>query len=301
MDFYDLQSFALVVRHGGFSAAERATGETRGKLSKRVAKLEDELGTRLLERSTRSIRITDAGQQIYQQCEIIQQSLETTRAIAARTRDDVSGTLRISCPPGLARYLGSQTLGSFLARHPNVRVFMDLTSRRVDIIREGYDVAFRIDLKPESDLSLTMRQIGRSRRMLVASPDYLEQVAPITIETLPQGATLTIGDHVDHDRWDLVNDAGERSRVVHRPRLCSNDSMIIREAALDGLGVALLHEQNCVADIESGRLSRVLPNLHTLDGLVHMIFATRQGMPAAQRAFIDHYASQSFFPEAVGS
>lgn len=296
VELEDLRSFAMVVRYGGFSAAERATGEARGKLSKRVAKLERELGTRLLERSTRNVRITEVGREVYRQCEIIADGLAATRAIAERAREDVSGLLRISCPPGLARYLGAGGLASFLARYPQVRMDMHITSRRVDIVREGFDIALRVDVEKETDLSLTMRQLGRSQRILVASPAFLAQAAPVSIEILQGLPTLTIGEPADHHRWDLTSESGERARIFHQPRLCSNDSMIVRDAALDGLGVALLHEPGCREDLRLGRLLRVLPQWHTAEGIVHMVFATRRGMSAAQRAFVDHYADQPFFP-----
>lgn len=296
MDLDDLRSFAMVVRHGGFSAAERATGEARGKLSKRVAKLERELGARLLERSTRNVRITEVGRQVYRQCEIISEGISATRAIAERAREDVSGVLRVTCPPGLARFLGAERLASFLARYPLVRVDMHLTSRRVDIIREGYDIALRVDVEKETDLSLTMRQLGRGQRILVASPDFLaEQTEPVTIETLQWFPTLSVGEHAEHHRWDLVSDDGEHHRLFHQPRLCSNDSSILRDAALDGLGIALLHERACREDLARHRLQRLLPRWHTAEGIIHMVFATRLGMSAAQRAFIDHYADQPFF------
>lgn len=300
MDLDDLRSFALVVRNGGFSAAERATGEARGKLSKRVAKLERELGARLLERSTRNVRITEVGRQVYRQCEVIAESLAATRAIAEHAREDVSGLLRITCPPGLARFLGADRLASFLARYPLVRIDMHLTSRRVDIIREGYDIALRVDIEKETDLSLTMRQLGRGQRVLVASPAFLENLAaPVTIDTLEWFPTLSVGEHAEHHRWDLVGDDGEKRRLFHQPRLCSNDSSIVRDAALDGLGIALLHERACRDDLASGRLERVLPQWHTAEGIIHMIFATRMGMSAAQRAFIEHYADQPFFTEGL--
>jgi DNA-binding transcriptional LysR family regulator len=290
VDIEDMRSFAMVVRYGGFSAAERATGETRGKLSKRVAKLERELGTSLLERSTRSVRITEAGREVFQQCEIIADGIAATRAIAQRARGEVAGLLRVSCPPGLARYLGAEHLATFLARYPQVRVEMHLTSRRVDIIREGYDIALRVDLEKETDLSLTMRQFGRSQRILVASPAFVDAHAVTEIETLGIVPTLTIGEHQEQHRWRMVQSDGEVCRVTHNPRLCSNDSQIVREAALKGLGIALLHEESCRQDLLQGTLVRVLPQWHTAEGVLHMLFATRRGMSAAQRAFIDHYA-----------
>ena len=295
MDLDDLRSFASVVRHGGFSAAERITGEARGKLSKRVARLERELGTRLLERSTRSVRITAVGQEVFQQCEIIADGIAATRAIADRAREDVSGSLRVSCPPGLARYLGADLLASFLMRYPEVRVERHLTARRVDLIKEGFDIALRIEIHEDTDLSLTIRQLGKSQRLLVASPEFVDKHPQISMECLSSLPTLAISDHVEQDKWDLVSDSGEHVRIVHKPRLCSNDSMVVRTAAIKGLGIALLSEQTCISDIADGRLTRILPDWHTRDGIVHMAFPARRGMSAAQRAFIDHYASQVAF------
>lgn len=296
MDLEDLRSFAMVVRHGGFSAAERITGDARGKLSKRVAKLERDLGARLLERSTRSVRVTDVGLEVYRQCEIIEEGLAATRAVAQRSREDVSGLLRIACPPGLSRFLGAEGLALFLTRYPQVRVDMHLTSRRVDIIGEGYDIALRVELEKETDLSLTMRQLGRGQRILVASPRFLADLtAPVSINMLAKMPTLSVGEHAEQHRWELVDDEGEQRRILHHPRLCSNDSSIVRDAALEGLGVALLHERACRQDIAAGRLERVLPQWHTAAAVLHMVFATRLGMSAALRAFIDHYADQPFF------
>ncbi|WP_159982728.1 LysR family transcriptional regulator [Novosphingobium sp. 18050] len=290
MDLEDLKSFAMVVLHGGFSAAERATGEARGKLSKRVVKLERELGTRLLERSTRSVRVTDVGLEVYRQCEIIADSLAATRVIADRAREDVAGLLRISSPPGVARYLGAERLSAFLDQYPQVRVEMHITSRRVDIIKEGYDIALRADVEKDTDLSLTMRQFGRGQRILVASPGFLSEIGPIEVQMLPSLPTLTVGEHAEQHRWDMIEEDGTMHRVVHRPRMYSNDSHIVREAAVNGMGIALLHELTCREDLTHGRLERVLSQLHTTEGLLHMVFATRRGMSAAQRAFIDHYA-----------
>jgi DNA-binding transcriptional LysR family regulator len=143
-DLNDLQYFAQVVRHGGFSAASRATGEPKSKLSKRVAQLERDLGVRLIERSTRSIRVTEIGRDVFAQCEVITGGLEATEAIVARSRDEVRGSLRVSCPPQLPHILGPGPLTTFLSRYPLVRVQLHLTNRRVDLINERYDIAIRI-------------------------------------------------------------------------------------------------------------------------------------------------------------
>ena len=140
-DLNDLQYFAQVVRHGGFSAASRATGEPKSKLSKRVAQLERDLGVRLIERSTRSIQVTEIGRDVFAQCEVIAGGLEATEAIVARSRDEVRGSLRVSCPPQLPHILGPGPLTTFLSRYPLVRVQLHLSNRRVDLINERYDIA----------------------------------------------------------------------------------------------------------------------------------------------------------------
>ena len=121
-DLNDLHYFAQVVRHGGFSAASRATGEPKAKLSKRVAQLERDLGVRLIERSTRSIQVTEIGRDVFAQCEVIAGGLEATEAIVARSRDEVRGNLRVSCPPQLPHILGPGPMTTFLSRYPLVRV-----------------------------------------------------------------------------------------------------------------------------------------------------------------------------------
>ena len=129
-------------RHGGFSAASRATGELKSKLSKRVAQLEQDLGVRLIERSTRSLQLTEIGRHVLTQCEIIAGGLEATEAIVARSRDEIRGSLRVSCPPQLPHVLGPGPMTTFLIRYPLVRVQLHLSNRRVDLINQWWRCAF---------------------------------------------------------------------------------------------------------------------------------------------------------------
>jgi DNA-binding transcriptional LysR family regulator len=140
-DLNDLHYFAQVVRHGGFSATSRATGEPKSKLSKRVAQLEQDLGVRLIERSTRSLQLTEIGRHVLAQCEVIASGVEATEAIVARSRDEVRGSLRMTCAPQLPHLLGPGPMTTFLIRYPPVRVQLHLSNRRVDLINERYDIA----------------------------------------------------------------------------------------------------------------------------------------------------------------
>lgn len=288
LDLEDLRSFAQVVRYGGFSAAERATGQPKAKLSRRVSRLEADLGARLIERSTRSLRITEVGQEIYRQCEVIADSVAATRAIAGRARSTVSGHLRICCPAGLVRYLGPNLLSSFLLRHPDVRLEMYLSSRRVDLIRERFDAAIRVEQEGPRDETLIMRRLGAMECILVAAPGLVASLPLLTVEALATVPTLALGDQIERTRWTLCGTEGRRSTVVHHPRLVSNDSLVIREAAIDGLGVALLPRLACIAELERGALVQILPDWHAPDGSIHVVFTATRGMSHALRTFIDH-------------
>src|SRR5882672_5190856 len=289
-DLNDLHYFAQVVRHGGFSAASRATGEPKSKLSKRVAQLERHLGVRLIERSTRRIRVTDIGHEVFRQCEAIENGVEATEAIVARSRSDVQGTLRVSCPPSLPTMLGPRPLTEFLTRYPLVRIQLLLSNRRVDLIGERVDIAFRIRSDLETDQSLTMRTLGTSHLVLVAEPSVLAGRTIRTPEDLASLPTVSMGEHLDRDRWDLVTAAGETKSFVHAPRLCCEDLVMLRAAALAGLGVALLPEDCCMEDVRRGALIHVLPQWSTPEGVVHLVFTTTRGMLPAVRAFVDHFA-----------
>jgi DNA-binding transcriptional LysR family regulator len=282
MDLDDLRSFAQVVRHGGFSAAERATGERKAKLSRRVARLEQVLGVRLIERSTRNLRVTDVGREIYRQCETIAEGIDATQAIAARARSQISGNLRIACPPGLARYLRTDVFARFLLLYPDVHLEMHISSQRIDLIQERFDAAFRVDIDTVHDQALTMHQLGRLDRILVAAPAVAAQAAATTIASLAGLPTLSVGEHV----------------VAHHPRFCSNDSATVRDAAVAGLGVALLSSAACSVELQQGRLVHVLPDWRTSEGIVHVLFTARTGMSPTLRAFIDYVAES--FPSLTG-
>lgn len=290
-DLNDLHCFAQVVRHGGFTAAAKATGEAKGKLSKRVARLERQLGVRLIERSTRSVRVTDVGREIYRQCVVIADGVEAAEAIVARSQNEIRGTVRVGCPPGLAQYMGPQVFVDFMTRYPLVRIQLHLSNRPVALIADNIDVAIRGTAQADYDQSLTVRSLALSRRVLLAAPSLLTQGAPATIDELAQLPTLSIGEQVDHDHWELASVTGETRTFAHYPRLSGSDLMILRAAAATGLGVCFLPEESCAAEIESGDLIRILPDWHGSDRNIRLVFTTPKGLHPGVRAFIDHIVS----------
>ena len=297
-DLNDLQLFALVVRHGGFAAAERASGEAKSKLSKRVARLEARYGARLIERSTRSFRVTDIGRDVYRQCEAIIERLEATDAIVARARDEVSGCLRISSPPGLMQYYNSHLLLGFMARYPDVRVQLLIHERHVDLINEKIDVAFRITSHFDQDQSLIKRDLGVRQRILVAGAQLVEKAGglPQSFEQLASLPTLSMGEWLDRDRWEFEDNAGNQRTFVHVPRLCCGDYSTLHSAAIAGMGVAFLPIHLCANELRTGQLLRLLPQWRAPSSIVHLVFTSGKGLLPPVRAFIDH--SVEVFAEA---
>ena len=285
----DYVLFAGVVEHGGFAPAGRAMRMQKSKLSRRIAALEDRLGVRLVERSTRRFRVTDIGQTLYEHCRTIVLELERARAVTSEALAEPTGQVRFSCPNGLVEPL-SASLPPFLKRYPKVNLQIVATDRGVDLIRERIDVALRVRTAIESDASLTMRTLARSRRILVASPKLANSIGPRLLD-LKEIPTLSSTDLAGPVTWSLVGPDGAAFDLKHEPRLRCEEFGALRAAAAAGLGVALLPDHVCWPDLDAGRLVRLFPEWHAQEGIVHLVFTTRRGLPPAVRAFIDHLAA----------
>ena len=293
-DLNDLAYFAEVVSHGGFAPAGRALREPKSKLSRRVARLEERLGLRLIERSSRRFRVTETGQAFYERCRAMLAEAEQAEALVLQARAEPHGLIRFSCPTGMVAPL-SDLIASFVARHPKVRLQLVATDRAVDLIGERIDLALRVRAELTTDAELTVRSLGRSIRILVAGPPLASRIA--SVEQLAGLPTLSTNDEHEVVDWDLEADDGRKRTVRVEPRLGCADMDQLIGAALAGLGVALLPDHVCRPALESGRLVRVLPAWHAQVGIVHLIFTTRRGLPPAVRALIDHLARG--FPPAM--
>lgn len=291
-DLNDLALFAAVVRHQGFAPAARALAMPKSKLSKRVARLELRLGVRLIERSTRRVRVTETGEEVYRQCQAMLAGAEAAEAAALRARAEPSGTVRIACPPNFGHNVMAVILPEFMKRHPAVKVQLNVSNRRVDLIEERVDIALRVRTRLDTDPDLTVRVLGQSRSLLVASPDFLARHGPVDIARLGRLPTLTHTEQASRERWLLTAPDGRTEEVIHEPVLCCSDFAILRSAALAGLGIALLPDQVCSEEVEAGRLVQVLPDWTTPFGTIHMVFGTRRGLLPAVRALIDHIVAE---------
>jgi len=287
-DLNDLQAFAVVVQHGGFSAAARALGVGKSSLSKRVARLEAGYEARLIERSTRAFRLTTVGERVHAQCEVIFAGVEAAQAAATEASSAPRGVVRVACPPGMMRDLVSAAIPRFLAAWPLVRLSLSIASRRVDLVEDGFDVAIRVRDRLEPEQDFVVRRLGISRRLLVASPGHLAQRPPLTtVADLVDGPLLTQGDRTGRDRWLLKNSEGREETVTFIPRLEVSDFHVLYEAALAGAGVALISEWVARESLAAGQLVEVLPGWRPAESIVHLVFTSRRGMPRATRAFID--------------
>ncbi len=287
IDLNDYAYFAEVVAHGGFAAAGRALREPKSKLSRRIAGLEERLGLRLIERSSRRFRVTDTGLAFYERCRAILAEAEQAEALVLEAQTEPHGRIRFSCPTGMVEPI-SGLISAFLARYPKVRLQLVATDRPVDLIEERIDLALRVRAALTSDAALTMRSLGRSTRILVACPELASQIKQV--EQLANLPTLATDDAADDLEWHLETEDGRKHAIRTAPRMGCTDMVAVRNAAIDGLGIAILPDHVCREALIAGKLAHVLPDWRGLQGIVHLVFTTRRGLPPSVRALIDHLA-----------
>jgi DNA-binding transcriptional LysR family regulator len=291
-DLNDLALFSAVVTHGGFSGAARALGIPKSRVSRRVAALEQRLAVRLLQRSTRSVNVTEVGAAFFTHCESMAASVRAAYEVALRASAKPSGRLRVSCPIGVAHLLLAPVLPKFMLANPEVRLELDLTNRRVDVIGEGYDLAIRVRSTLE-DSDLVIRKFGISDQMLAASPSFVTAHGPFdTIGSL-QGVTGLgpAGVRGERPRWQLTPPGGTGVDVEYSPAFATDDVYLLFRMALAGAGVAQLPLHLCQEDLKRGRLVALLPD-HELPGhQLHAVYPTRRGLIPAVKAFVDMLAT----------
>ena len=296
IDLNDYAYFAGVVTHGGFAAAGRALHEPKSIFSRRIGGLEDRLGLRLIERSSRRFRVTDTGHVFCERCKAMLAEAEQAEALVIQAQAEPHGHIRFSCPTGMLQPIPG-LISSFLARYPKVRLQLVATDRAVDLIEQRIDLALRVRESLIGDAALTMRSLGTSTRILVACPQLASTVA--SVEQLASLPTLATNDIADSVEWHLEAADGAKHIVRIEPRMGCEDMATVRDAAIEGLGIAILPDHVCRQALETGRLVRVLPAWRGLQGVVHLVFTTRRGLPPAVRALIDQLAAG--FPHDVAS
>ena len=281
--FGDLDVFAHVVTAKGMSAAGRQLNLSPAVISKRIRRLEERLGVRLLQRTTRQLSLTEAGQGFYERVVSILSSIEDAEAWVASGAGQARGTLRVSAPTSFGRLHIAPHLKPFLDAHPLVSVELVLGDGFIDIVGEGFDLAIRIaDLR---DSSLVAKRLAPNHRVLCATPGYLATAGvPSTIEDLSRH-TL-IAHNTDH--WKLDGPHGPVTVRVAGP-LRTNSSEVVREALLAGLGIALRSTWDVGPELKSGALQRLLPAYSVGSRVaIHAVYPSRRHMEQKVRAFVDY-------------
>lgn len=292
-DLNDLYYFAMVVEHGGFASAERALGIPKSRLSRRIVQLETDLGVRLLQRSTRRFAVTEVGQNVYRHAQAMLSEAQSAREAVERLSAEPRGVIKVSCPVSLAQQQLAELLPDFLNLHPQVRVQLQVSNRRVDLINEGFDIALRVRTQLNDDGSLVMRSFGQVRELLVASPKYLDaRGRPAAPQDLESHATLSMSEDEARQRWELHGPDDTTVRVDIQPRLMGHDFPLLMEIAKKGHGIALLPETVCAEAILRGELEPVLPDWSLPQGICHAVFPSRRGLLPAVRVFIDFLAER---------
>lgn len=287
-DLNDLVYFAHVVDHRGFAPAARALGVPKSKLSRRIAQLEERLGVRLLQRSTRRFSVTDVGESYYRHCKAIIIEAQAAQESIAQVTGEPRGIVRLSCPIALLHARVAAMLVEFMALNPQVEIHLKGINRRVDLVAEGYDIAIRARTPPLEDSSLVMRELAQRDWYLVASPSlcarYPSPAVPADLDKLPSlGDGITDREH----HWHLVGPDGATATIAHRPRLVTDDMFSLRAAAVAGLGVVQLPAMILSDELRDGSLVRLLPQWCSKGAVVHAVFPSRRGLLPAVRALID--------------
>lgn len=287
-DLNDMVYFAEVVEHGGFAAAGRALGIPKSRLSRRVAELEEQLGEQLLQRSTRSLSLTPAGEIFLRHCIAMRDSARAAVEAIAQVQDEPRGTVRLSCPVTLAQSTVGPLLPRFMQRYPLVRVEMRVLNRAVDPVEEGVDIALRVRSEIEDSATLAAKSFTTSSLILVANPAQLQRQGPVkSPEDLARLDTLAMSSADGKNVWALESRDGQSFLHVHEPRYVADDLHTLLFAALEGTGAALLPDYMCREHLQAGRLIEVLPGWGPPIGITHAMFPPRRALMPAVRVLLD--------------
>ena len=292
--FQEMEVFSKVVAAGSLSAAARELGLSPALISRRLAGLEARLGVRLINRTTRSLRLTDEGAGYYDTCTRVLAEIEEADAAVSAGRVEPQGALKVAMPASFGHQHLAPLIPEFASRYPQVRLALSLSDRNVNVIEEGFDLAIRIAHLEDS--SLAARRLAPNRRVVCASPAYLERHGtPRTPQDLAQHNCLTANDFVMN--WDYKEPDGRPGSVRVSGRYACDNWEVLREWALAGMGVALKSTWDVYRHLEDGSLVSVCPG-YTFgsDVAIYAVYPHRRFLPAKTRVFIEFLAA-SFGPE----
>lgn len=288
MELNEIVVFQRVVQSGSFSAAARQLDMPKSTVSRKISDLEEQIGARLLQRTTRKLGLTDAGRIFYEHAVRIVAEVEEASQAVGRMQAAPRGLLRVTAPLSFGM-LGGLSAG-YLCENKEVQVEIVCTDRLVDLIEERFDLAIRVGRLADS--SLVARTLGSIKRVLVASPNYCKsQGVPRTPADLAKQASIVFGVGASPNLWTLEG-GGPRTEIRVAPRLVANDFEIVLSAALSGVGIAWVPEFVCAEEIRKGRLRRVLPDWSSAETPVHAVYPTARQLSPKVTAFIEYLSKR---------
>ena len=293
IDLNALRVFERVAALQNFSAAARSLGAPKSSVSRAVAQLEADLGTRLLQRTTRAVVLTESGVALRERCSDILAKVDETVDYVGTFGDKPRGLLRISAGIGFGINVLSELIPQFIARYPDVSVSLDMTSRTVDLVSTNVDVAIRMG--PLTNSELVAKRLGTIHRYLCVAPSYVAR----------RGAPRTIAELRDHDsvelpgiagrprRWTFSKADGESKTVELSPRITVNDALTVHRMVVNGAGVGGLSAYVCAPDLQAGRLVRLFPEWMMPSVEVSVVFPSNRELSPRVRAFVDFLKAAS--------
>jgi DNA-binding transcriptional LysR family regulator len=286
--------FSRIVAAGSLSAAARDLGLSPALVSRRLAALEARLGVRLVNRTTRSLHLTDEGASYHETCGRLLAEIEEADAAVSAGGQEPKGTLRVALPAAFGNQYVAPLVPQFAARYPAVQLALSLSDRTVNLVEEGFDMAIRIGALADS--SLAARKLAPNRRVVCASPAYLRRHdAPRTPGDLAQHNCLLAGDFASN--WEYKGPDGKTGSVRVTGRYVCDNWEVLREWALAGLGVALKSTWDVRRHLEDGSLVSLFPGFSfDTDVAIYAVYPHRRHLPAKTRAFIE-FLADSFGPE----
>lgn len=286
----DMMAFIKVVEARSFTAAGARLGLSKSVVSRRIAELEDRLGARLLNRTTRKLSLTEIGQAFYERCARIVADVEEAERAVGDLHGAPRGRLRVNAPVSFGRLHLAAAIVAFIERYPAIEIDVDLNDRYVDLLEDGYDLAVRVGRLRDS--SLVARKLAPSRRAVVASPDYLERYGtPQTPADLAQHNCLLYTNIPTAEQWQFADGDGAYSVKVSG-RMRANNGDLACAAAVAGLGIAVLPTFLCGAALGAGDLTALNLPLKTTETGVYAVYPQNRHLSSKVRAFVDFLAAR---------
>jgi DNA-binding transcriptional LysR family regulator len=289
IDLNDYFYFVHVVEKRGFSPAAKALNMPKSRLSRHVTQLEERLDTRLIQRTSRQFNVTEAGKVFYEHARTVIEDMEVAEAAFQNRKATLNGCVNLSCSVGVAQFAIQELVFEFLVKNPNVELVQQVTNQTVDLVASGLDMAIRGHMDTMPDSSIIQRRLAMVSWHLFASPEFLDNMGtPKSPEDLRNKQSLKVGWQPAHGLWNLENSCGVKSSIPFSPKLCSDDMATLKKAAAKSFGIVSLPAYTCRAEVDSGRLVRVLPDWTAGRAQLSLVTPSRLAQSPAVQALADH-------------